>query len=139
MAIQGDILFWREDASLIVGECSHLRRRIELGERTWKVSGTLGDYDIIRGEGNVMLGAVFQVTRNEVKALKSFLSESAAVRVDLPNLYFFFCHGTIQGVECVQGSSWLYSARGLWAVGIHRWVDWNPVGFKADLIEVNAK
>lgn len=129
MTAQGDMIFWREGNHLVAAMQPKLTEHIKLNGRALKMTGSLGDYDLLRSEKNDLVGIAFSMTEHDLKCLGT-LSEIDAVVVDLPSVRFFLSSCVEPKIQTVQGSSWIYCERGEpVAIGIHKWIEWGSIAF----------
>jgi hypothetical protein len=129
MTAQGDMIFWREGNHLVAAMLPELTEHIKLNGRALKMTGSLGDYDLLRSEKNDLVGIAFSMTEHDLKCLGT-LSEIDAVVVDFPSVRFFLSSCVEPKIQPVQGSSWIYCERGEpVAIGIHKWIEWGSIAF----------
>ena len=125
------IIFWREKDDFVATLSTPLTESIQLGGKTLKMMGSLGDYDLLRSDMDELVGVAFSVTQLDLKLIEPLVSESSRVAINLPDVRFYFSPCVSPKIQTVQGSSWIYGdhARPV-AIGIHRWIDWGLIGFK---------
>jgi hypothetical protein len=126
-----DLIFWREGRNFAAMLSAPLTECIQLRGKSLKMTGSLGDYDLLRSQGNELVGAAFSLTQRDLEFIEPLVSGSDAVVVNLPDVHFYLSACADPKIQTVQGSSWIYceGSRPV-AIGIHKWIDWGSIGFK---------
>ena len=120
--LEGD----RMKASRVAGTPKTLR----VGRNTFKVSGSLGDFDYLRDRAGNLIGFVFDVGEREIRLLSQILARAKNLTLAKGRIFLFLTEEPAYQTESVQASSWLYRGpKGAQLIGLHEWKEFGHCAF----------